>query len=659
MRYASRRLLHGAIVVWAAYTVTWLLLYLLPSDPVSLMLVGSGNSSGQTRAALEEKYGLDRPPLLQYLTLLGRALLGDFGDSIEYGRPVLDVVLGAVPYTIQLGVAAVAVSIVVGFGLALLANATRAAWLRNILFSLPSAFLSFPVFLTGLLLVQIFAFSLHLLPAVGTSGWQSLVLPALTSGVPASAAIAQVATKSIHEYLDSPQSSYLRARGVTRRRILIAHALRNAVIPAVTILGMQVGGHPRRCRHHRDRLLPPGPGEGAPERCAQPGHPAGTGRRGALRGAVRPHELPGGSRLSAARPAHQEGVTMTEGTVAAPRAHGPHPLPGGAARTVEQTGAAWASHPVDGAYLDECAYRPGARPPVAEDGAGSPGRSVLRALFRRRHRASRQGGQLSRELRQPTLLLAVLLLGAVILAAFLPGLFAGQDPYATDVTDKFAAPSAQHLFGTDGLGRDQFSRFVHGTANTLIASLVAVLIGFSASSVLGVLAGYFRGVLDETVSRFVDVFLAVPGMLISLLIVTALGFGTVEIAIAVGVGSIAGFTRILRAEVLRVREADFVTAATVNGLPWYRTLSRHVLPHALGPIIALIPLQFGEAVLLISSLSFLGFGVQPPEPEWGVIVADGRTYLSTAPWLALIPGVLIALVVLSANRVSKFVERAL
>lgn len=242
MRYASGRLLHGAIVVWAAYTVTWLLLYLLPSDPVSLMLVASGDSSEQTRAALEAKYGLDQPPLLQYLTLLGRALGGDFGDSIEYGRPVLDVVLGAVPYTIQLGVAALAVSIVVGFGVAILANATRSAWLRNILFSLPSAFLSFPVFLTGLLLVQVFAFSLHLFPAVGTDGWRSLVLPALTSGIPASAAIAQVATKSIHEYLRSPQSSYLRARGMTRGRILVAHALRNAVIPAVTILGMQIGG---------------------------------------------------------------------------------------------------------------------------------------------------------------------------------------------------------------------------------------------------------------------------------------------------------------------------------------------------------------------------------------------------------------------------------
>jgi peptide/nickel transport system permease protein len=242
MRYVSRRLLHGAIVVWAAYTVTWLLLYLLPSDPVSLMLVGSANSSEETRAALEAKYGLDRSPFLQYLTLLGRAFLGDFGDSIEYGRPVLDIVLGAVPYTIQLGVAAVGVSIVVGIGLAILANATRAAWLRNILFSLPSAFLSFPVFLTGLLLVQVFAFSLHLLPAVGTTGWRSLVLPALTSGIPASAAVAQVATKAIHEYLASPQAAYLRARGITRPRILLAHALRNAVIPAVTILGMQVGG---------------------------------------------------------------------------------------------------------------------------------------------------------------------------------------------------------------------------------------------------------------------------------------------------------------------------------------------------------------------------------------------------------------------------------
>lgn len=350
---------------------------------------------------------------------------------------------------------------------------------------------------------------------------------------------------------------------------------------------------------------------------------------------------------------------MTEGAVAPPRTDLLSPTRQDAGRLVAGEWGAITALPVDDLYLDEGAYRPGAGRVGATENLGALPRPIASPWSRRRDRIPARRGALSRELLQPSLLLAVLPLGAVILAAFLPGIFTGQDPFTTDVTDKFAAPSPQHLFGTDGLGRDQFSRFVHGTANTLIASMVAVLIGFSVSSVLGVLAGYFRGVLDETVSRFVDVFLAVPGMLISLLIVAALGFGTIEIAIAVGVGSIAGFTRILRAEVLRVREADFVTAATVNGLPWYRTLPRHVLPHALGPIIALIPLQFGEAVLLISSLSFLGFGVQPPEPEWGVIVADGRTYLSTAPWLALIPGIVIALVVLSANRVGKFVERVL
>lgn len=264
-----------------------------------------------------------------------------------------------------------------------------------------------------------------------------------------------------------------------------------------------------------------------------------------------------------------------------------------------------------------------------------------------------------REAVQPTFIASVLLLVAVVTASFAPSLFTPFDPYVTNVVNKFAAPSLEHWWGTDSLGRDQFTRFVFGTANTLVASLIAVLIGFVVSSVLGVLAGYFRGWIDEGVSRFVDVFLAVPSLLVSLLIVTSLGFGTVEIAIAVGVGSIATFTRILRGEVFRVRESDYVTAARVNGLPWYKILTRHVFPHAIGPIIALIPLEFGIAVLLISSLSFLGFGVQPPEPEWGVLVSDGRTYLSTAWWLAIVPGLVIALVVLSANRVSTYVERVI
>ena len=259
--------------------------------------------------------------------------------------------------------------------------------------------------------------------------------------------------------------------------------------------------------------------------------------------------------------------------------------------------------------------------------------------------------------RQPSFVLSVLLLVSVILAGFWPWLFTGLDPYASDVANKLAAPSFEHLLGTDNLGRDQFARLVYGTSNTLIASLLAVLIGLGVSAVLGILAGYLGGWVDEVVGRFVDIFLAVPGLLISLMIVTTLGYGTINIALAVGIGSVAAFTRILRAEVLRVRESDFVTAARLSGLRWWQVLARHVFPHAITPVVALIALQFGEALLSISALSFLGYGVQPPEPEWGALVSEGRTYLSSAWWLAILPGVFVVLVVLSANRVSKFIEK--
>ncbi|ALJ18666.1 hypothetical protein AOA12_01545 [Microbacterium sp. No. 7] len=290
---------------------------------------------------------------------------------------------------------------------------------------------------------------------------------------------------------------------------------------------------------------------------------------------------------------------------------------------------------------------------TAAPGAAPPGAAALTAAPRWRIRREWVAQAI-----QPTFVVSALLLLAVIAAGFWPALFTAVDPYATDLVGKLQPPSAEHVLGTDNLGRDQFSRLVHGTSNTLIASLLAVVLGLSVSAVLGVLAGYLGGWVDEVIGRFVDVFLALPGLLVSLMIVTALGYGTLNIAIAVGLGSVAAFTRILRAEVLRVRESDFVTAARLSGLRWWSILPRHVFPHSIVPVVALIALQFGEALLSISALSFLGFGVQPPEPEWGLLVSEGRTYLSTAWWLAILPGVFIVLVVLAANRVSTFISRA-
>ncbi|RBQ19454.1 ABC transporter permease [Spongiactinospora rosea] len=245
-RYVVRRVQYAVFVVWAAYTITWLLLYLMPSNAAEVMLRNiSGGDSAADRAAvaaLEHRYGLDRPPLEQYLTLLLRAVKGDFGTSTATGRPVIEVIGQALPSTLQLGLAGLVLGTLLGVAIALAANAVRAAFLRNLLFSLPPLFASLPAFFVGLLLVQCFAFWLRVLPAAGTGSAAHLILPAITLAIPAGAGIAQVTAKSLAVNLRSPYADHLRAKGVPHRRILLAHAFRNAVIPATTLLGLSIGG---------------------------------------------------------------------------------------------------------------------------------------------------------------------------------------------------------------------------------------------------------------------------------------------------------------------------------------------------------------------------------------------------------------------------------
>ncbi|MGW4393905.1 ABC transporter permease [Amycolatopsis nivea] len=258
--------------------------------------------------------------------------------------------------------------------------------------------------------------------------------------------------------------------------------------------------------------------------------------------------------------------------------------------------------------------------------------------------------------RQPGLLLSGLVLAAVLIAAFAPTLFTGQDPITGIPSERLQGPSLSHLFGTDETGRDVFARVVHGAGLSLRATVLAVLVAFAAGSALGLLAGFRGGWLDAVVMRIVDVLQAVPAILLSLALVTALGFGTTNVAIAVGVANLAAFARLMRAEVLRVRSGVFVEAARASGVRWAGVLGRHVLPNALGPVLVLATVTVGTAVLEVSALSFLGFGASPPTPEWGALAAGGRNFLATAWWMTTFPGLTVAAVVLAANRVSRALD---
>jgi peptide/nickel transport system permease protein len=287
-------------------------------------------------------------------------------------------------------------------------------------------------------------------------------------------------------------------------------------------------------------------------------------------------------------------------------------------------------------------------PQVAEPEPGTPalpGSAAPHAQTRRRRRL------------RVTEVIPWVVIAIVVAWAALPGLFTSFSPTAGDAAVALQGPSAEHLFGTDATGRDMFTRVVYGSVHSLSGALVAVSVGLVLGTGIGVIAGSVGGFVDDVLMRVVDVLLAVPTLLLSLSVIILLGFGTVQAAVAVGIASVAAFARLSRSEVVRVRRSDYVEAAFASGGTFFNVVRRHVLPNSLTAVIALAALQFGTAILAISTLGFLGYGAPPPTPEWGLMIAEGRNYVATAWWLTTLPGLVVVAVVLSANRISADIAR--
>ncbi|WP_139110486.1 ABC transporter permease [Pseudomonas syringae] len=258
--------------------------------------------------------------------------------------------------------------------------------------------------------------------------------------------------------------------------------------------------------------------------------------------------------------------------------------------------------------------------------------------------------------RRPLLPLGLLVLLLVLAWALWPGAFSHYDPLLGVPSQALQSPSTSHWFGTDQLGRDLYSRTVHGAAISLQATALAVAIALVVGIVLGIIAGYFGGVADALLMRVVEVLMAIPSLLLAMAIITVLGFGTLNIALAVGLSSVATFARLVRGEVLRWRTAVFVEAAVSCGVGPWTIIRRHILIHAAGPVLALAALEFGSAVLSVAALSFLGFGAPPPQPEWGLLISEGRNYMVAAWWYTTLPGLVVAAVVLATNQLARAVQ---
>jgi peptide/nickel transport system permease protein len=246
------------------------------------------------------------------------------------------------------------------------------------------------------------------------------------------------------------------------------------------------------------------------------------------------------------------------------------------------------------------------------------------------------------------------LIGLIILIPmFLCALFAPfisfHNPFEPDLKHVLASPSISHPFGTDTLGRDVFARVVYGSRISLIVGFVSVGIAVLIGIVIGAISGYYGGIIDETIMRFVDLMMCFPTFFLILAVIALLEPSIWNIMIVIGLTGWMGIARLIRAEILSIKHKEFVLAAKVLGLSEMRIIFRHVLPNAMSPVYVVATLGIGGAILIESALSFLGIGVQPPTPSWGNILTQAKDNIEVAWWLSLYPGLAIFLTVMGYN----------
>ena len=249
-----------------------------------------------------------------------------------------------------------------------------------------------------------------------------------------------------------------------------------------------------------------------------------------------------------------------------------------------------------------------------------------------------------------------------LFAAVFSGTIAPYDPAEQDITKALKPPvvmeggSIDHVLGTDELGRDLWSRIVWGARIALIVGFVAVVLSGFIGTCLGLIAGYFGGAVDSVIMRLVDIQLSLPAILLALAIIGAVGPSLTNIIIVIALTTWADYTRMVRAEVLSVKENEFVELAKVTGCSTLRILRKHIFPSVVNSLTVIATLMLGRVIIFESALSFLGLGVQPPTPSWGIMLADGRQYLTYAWWLATFPGIAIMGVVLGTNLVGDWLR---
>ena len=565
-------------------------------DPAAL-LVEPGASEADI-AAIHHQFGLDRPLWVQYGIFMSSLFHGDLGQSFYYRMPVMDLYLSRLPNSLILAAVAMGLSLLIGIPSGILASVRVGRFWDNAgkLFALLG--LSLPSFWVGLVMILVFSVYLGWLPSSGSGTPLHLIMPAFALGWYFAASHMRLTRSSMLEVLGSEYIKLARIKGLPESLVIAKHAFKNALIPVLTLAGINLVIMVNVAVVVETVFAWPGIGRLLYEGIAFRDFPV------------------------------VQGVVLLGGAMIVDRqSGGRRPLCGD--RSPDPSGEVTAMS-------------------TQADTIVLPSRS------RWRPRAIRLGD---------FPLVPVLILAGVAFVAIFANVLAPHNPEVGSLAARFKPPfwqtggSAKFLLGTDQLGRDVLSRLIFGARVSMIVGFTAVIFAGVIGTALGIVSGYIGGWVDQVIMRLTDTWLALPALTFAIFLAAIVGPSMWNIVIILGITYWTRYARVIRGEVLSLKEREFVRLAIVAGCSQWSIMFRHILPNVLNSAIVLGTLMLGVVIITEATLSFLGVGVPPPQPAWGLMLADGKQGLMVGYWwLTVLPGLCIMLMVLSANLIGDWLR---
>ena len=665
IQFIIRRVLLTIPVILGVSLLVFFLIHLIPGDPVTLMLGETAQPADVQK--LRQDLGLDKPLSAQLVEFFVNLTHGDLGRSLHRRTPVVSILASRFPATLELALISLATALLIAFPLGIL-SAVRA----NTPVDTASRFfallgVSIPHFWLGPMMILLFSIRLDLLPVLGRSSLASYILPALTLGTALSAILTRMIRSSLLEVIRAQYITTAHAKGVHPAKVILKHALRNALIPVTTIIGLQFGSLLGGSIITETIFSWPGIGRELILAIQGRDYPLVQGcvllisftyvfinlLTDLVYGILDPRiQYSSGStgffaslsrffRRAVAMPMRltRRGRILWVVVIAAVIVIG---ASAGVRGEILRSGAwsiGWIAstwRKVAGIDLVWLRWVIVAAIGLMPFGAGWYWRRVDARSWRRfvRNRPAIAGFVIA----------YVFLLIAVIGPYLTP-----FDPVAQALKNRLKLPDATHWFGTDDMGRDLFSRVLAGARISIYVGTVVTIISMISGVLIGVSAGLAGGWVDELVMRIVDILLAFPGILLAIGLVAVMGPDINNVILALCLMGWVGYARLARGQVLAVREEDYVMAARSLGASFGHLIFKHILPNISAPVIVQATLGMAGVILAEAGLSFLGLGVQPPTPSWGGILNSGVDYFREGPHMTLFPGLAIMLVVMGLN----------